>query len=97
MSQAAMKGYPAELKERAVKLTVALEPPIAQTARDLGGNGKTLPTWIGQYHRVESQEQQGHDEHLYEERKRLRQANARFKEARDIVKKAAAYCAPQLP
>jgi hypothetical protein len=33
---------------------------------------------------VERQEQQGNEEHLYEERKRLRKENARFQEARDI-------------
>ena len=47
MSKAAMKGYPAELKERAVQLAVESEQPIAQTARDLGVNENTLYTWIG--------------------------------------------------
>ena len=77
MSKPAMQGYPAELKERAVKLAVESEQPIAQTARDLGVNANTLYTWIGKYHRVESQEQQVHDEPLYEELKRLRKDNAR--------------------
>jgi transposase len=36
MSKPAMKGYPAAFKERAVKLAVESEQPIAQTARDLG-------------------------------------------------------------
>jgi transposase len=63
----------------------------------LGVNENTLPTWIGTYHRVERQEKQVNDEHLYEERKRLRKENARLKEERDILKKAAAYCAQQLP
>jgi transposase len=45
-----MKGYPAEFKERAVKLAVESEQPIAQTARDLGVNENTLHTWIGKYH-----------------------------------------------
>jgi len=97
MSKPAMKGYPAALKERAVKLAVESEQPIAQTARDLGVNENTLPTWIGKYHRVERQEKQVNDEHLYEEHKRLRKENARLKEERDILKKAAAYCAQQLP
>jgi len=97
MSKPAMKGYPAEFKERAVKLAVESEQPIAQTARDLGVNDNTLYTWIGKYHRVERQEQQVHDEHLYEELKRLRKDNARLKEERDILQKAAAYFAQQLP
>src|SRR6266566_3935185 len=97
MSKPVMNGYPAEFKERAVKLAVESEQPIAQTARDLGVNENTLHTWIGKYHRVERQEKQVNDEHLYEELKRLRQENARLKEERDILKKAAAYFAQQLP
>ena len=97
MSQPVMKGYPAECKERAVKLAVESAQPIAQTARDLGVNENTLHTWIGKYHRVERQEPQVHNEHLYEELQRLRTDNARLKEERDILKKAAAYCAQQLP
>jgi len=46
---------------------------------------------------MERQEKEVHDEHLYEELKRLRKENARLKEERDILKKAAAYCAQQLP
>jgi transposase len=86
MSQSTMKKYPAAFKERAVKLAVESEQPIAQTARDLGVNENTLHTWIGKYHRVERQEKEVHNEHLYEELKRLRKENARLKEERDIVK-----------
>jgi transposase len=46
---------------------------------------------------VERQEKEVHDEHLYEELKRLRKENARLKEEREILKKAAAYFAQQLP
>jgi transposase len=97
MSQPIVKKYPAEFKERAVKLAVESDQPIAQTARDLGINENTLHTWIGKYHRVERQTQQVNDEHLYEELKRLRKENTRLKEERDILKKAAAYFAQQLP
>ena len=83
MSQPTTRKYPAEFKERAVKLAVASEQPIAQTARYLGVNAHTLPTWIGTYHRVERQDQEVHNAHLYEELQRLRQANARLKEDRD--------------
>jgi transposase len=97
MSKPAVRSYSAEFKERAVKLAVESDQPIAQTARDLGVNENTLHTWIGTYHRVERQEKQVQDEHLYEELKRLRKDNARFKEEREIFKKAAAYFAQQLP
>ena len=97
MSQSTLKKYPAEFKERAVKLAVESEQSIAQTARDLGVNENTLHTWIGKYHRVERQEKEVHDEHLYEKLKRLRKENARLKEERESLKKAAAYFAQQLP
>jgi len=97
MSQPTTKKYPAAFKERAVKLAVESDQPIAQTARDLGVNENTLHTWSGKYHRAERQEQQVQDAHIYEEVKRLRKENARLKEERDILKKAAAYFAQQLP
>jgi transposase len=97
MSHLAMQAYPAAFTERAVKLAVASEPSIAQTARDLGGNAHTLPTWSGTYHRATPQTQQVHDAPLDEERQRLRTDNARCKEERESVNKAAASCAPPLP
>ena len=78
MSQAAVKSYSAEFKERAVKLAVESEQSIVQTARDLGVNEHTLHTWIGRYHRVGRQVQAVQDEHLYEELKRLRKENVRL-------------------
>ena len=47
MSKPAMTGSPAACKERAVKLAVESEQPLAQTARDLGVNENTFHTWIG--------------------------------------------------
>jgi transposase len=79
-----MKSYPAACKERAVKLAVESDQPIAQTTRDLGVHENTLHTWMGKYHRASRQEQQVNDEHLYEELKRLRKETTRVKEERDI-------------
>jgi transposase len=64
MSQPTTRKYPAAVKERAVKLAVESEQPIAQTAPDLGVNENTLHTWIGKYHRAERQEKEVNDEHL---------------------------------
>ena len=97
MGQPPTKKYPAAFKERAVKLAVESEQPMAQTARDLGVHENTLHTGIGKYHRAARHEQQVNDEHRYEELKRLRKENTRWKEEGDILKKAAASCAPQLP
>jgi transposase len=84
MSQPPTKTYPAEFKERAVKLAIESDQSIAQTARDLGVNENTLHTWIGKYHRAARQEPQVQDEHLYDELRRLRKENARLREERDI-------------
>jgi transposase len=97
MRQPTTRKYPAAFKERAGKLAVESEQSIAQTARDLGVHENTLHTWIGRYHRGERQEKESHNEHLYEALKRLRKENARLQEERDMLKKAAAYFAQQLP
>jgi transposase-like protein len=60
-----MKAYPADFKERAVKLAVESGQPIAQTARDLGVHENTLHTWIGKYHRAARQEQHVNVKWLY--------------------------------
>jgi transposase len=71
--------------------------PIAQTARDLGVNENTLHTWIKKYHRAKGVEKPVNEDPLYEELKRLKKENARLKEEREILKKAAAYFAKESP
>ena len=94
MSQQKMKPYSAEFKERAVKLAVESDQSAAQTARALGVNENTLHTWLSKYHQGTScTPGQLNSEHLYDELKRLKKENALLKEARDILKKAAAYFA----
>jgi transposase len=46
MSQSMTKKYPAAFKERAVKLAVESDQPIAQPVRDLGVHENTLHTSI---------------------------------------------------
>jgi transposase len=84
MTQPATTKYPAAFKERAVHLAVESAQSIAQTARDLGVHANTLHTWLGKYHRAERQEQQVQGEHGYEALKRLRKANARLQEEREL-------------
>jgi transposase len=86
MSQPTTRKYPAELKARAVKLAVAADQPIAQTAGDLGVNEHTRHTWSGKYHRAARPEKAVNDEHRDEALQRLRKDNARLQEERDIVK-----------
>ena len=50
MSKEKTPPYSAEFKERAVKLAIESDQPIAQTARDLGVNENTMHNWISKYH-----------------------------------------------
>ena len=71
--------------------------PVTQTARELGVNVNTLHTWISKY-RDRPPAGSGRpagDLHLYEELKQLRRENARLKEEREILKKAAAFFAKE--
>ena len=51
MSHEKPKVYTAEFKESAVKLANESAKSIAQTARDIGVNEKTLHSWISKYSR----------------------------------------------
>lgn len=96
MNQTKSNSYTAEFKESAVKLAVDSEQPIAQTARELGINVNTLHTWVSKYHRSQQPStacSKVDDLHLYEELKQLRRENARLKEERALLKKAAAFFA----
>lgn len=85
---------PAEFKARAVKPAVESEQPFSKTAEELRVN-KNILTWIGKYHRANQEEKKVGEAHLYEKLKRLKKENARLKEERDILKKAAAYFAKE--
>lgn len=86
-------SYSPEFKKEAVRLVLESSQPTAQTARDLGINPNTLYTWVTNYRQQENPVSQTTEEHPHDELKRLRQENARLKEERDILKKAAAYFA----
>lgn len=91
--------YTPEFRESAVKLAVAGDKSISQTAKDLGVNINTLHTWINKYHRKTDQSgkpnKEVSQEHLYDELKRLKKENAQLKEEQAILKKAAAYFAKE--
>ena len=95
MSKKVTNTYSSEFKESSVKLALESDQPVAETARELGVNINTLHTWIGKYSKPEEEKKTRTDDHLYEELKRLKKENARLKEERDILKKAAAYFAKE--
>ena len=93
MSKETSQIYSPEFRESAVKLANDSDHPISHTARELGVNVNTLHTWISKYSQINSATGNRTDAHLYEELKQLKKDNARLKEERDILKKAAAYFA----
>ena len=95
-SKSRAKRYTSEFKESAVTLASKPDNSIASVARDLGVNENTLYTWVVKYGN-KAAEKSGTSseasEHLYDEIKRLKRENARFREEQAILKKAAAYFA----
>lgn len=97
MNQKKANFYTDEFREGAVKLAIESDQPVVQSARELGVNVNTLHTWVKKYH-GEPQTGSGrqvNDLHLYEELKQLRRENARLKEERELLKKAAAFFAKE--
>ena len=96
MSEKKTKSYTAEFKESAVKLAAESDQPVTVTARELGVNVNTLHTWMAKYHQTKpAAKARPNDEHVYDELKRLRRENAKLKEERAILKKAAAFFAKE--
>jgi transposase len=89
--------YPAEFQAEAVRLVLTTDKPMAEVARDLGLNYKTLGNWVRK-----AREQQTLDalpgalsEHERLELKRLRKEVADLRVEREILRKAAAYFAKE--
>lgn len=89
--------YPAEFQAEAVRLVLTTDKPMAEVARDLGINDKTLGNWVRR-----EREQQTIDalpgalsEHERLELKRLRKEVADLRVEREILRKAAAYFAKE--
>ena len=97
MTKRQMTHYPTEFKESSAKLAVDSKESVAQTAANLGIHASTLHGWIAKYYPKSSQAMPAppQDPSL-EELKKLKKENARLREERDILKKAAAYFAGEI-
>lgn len=83
-------------KDEAVRLALTGDKSIAQTARDLGIKENTLYTWINKAKdKASSPSALPSTANLIDELNRLRKENARLKEEREILKKAAAFFAKE--
>ena len=77
----------------AVRLALTDEKSTAETARDLGISPSVLYNWVGKYRGkvLETTDELNPEEEL----KQLRKENARLRQEKDILKKAAVYFAKE--
>jgi transposase len=87
------RPYPKEFREGALQLVREGERPIAQIARDLGIAESCLRRWIKQAELDRGQRDDGLTTREQEELRRLRRENARLRQEKEILRKAAAFFA----
>jgi transposase len=87
----------AEYKQEALRRIVDGKEPVASVADDLGLARETLYRWAREYRANPSGAFRGNGQLTSqdEEIRKLRQENARLKEERDILKKAATFFAKE--
>jgi transposase len=87
------RPYPKEFREGALQLVREGERPIVQIAHDLGIAESCLRRWIKQAELDSGQRDDGLTTGEREELRRLRRENARLKQEKEILRKAAAFFA----
>src|SRR5205085_2095657 len=85
--------YPPEFRRQALEL-IREGTPLAVVADDLGVSQQTLRSWRRQGD-IDAGRAEGLTTDEREELRRLRRENRRLQEEREILKKAAAFCASQ--
>ncbi len=93
------QSYTEEFRLSAVQLALREEKRVSEVARELKINPNTLHTWISKYRSTVSaggsKEDASNTAKLLEELKQLRKENAKLKEERAILVKAAAFFAKE--
>ena len=91
-----IRSYTEEFKQDAVSLALKSES-ICQTAKDLNIPEATLYSWVkNTTDAISSPLSKDNQLNMHEELKKLRKENARLREDRKILKKAAAYFAKEI-
>jgi transposase len=92
-----MSKYDKSFKEEAIRLAITSPQPLSKTARDLGLKESTLYNWVSTAKDKAPlvSDSQGNQTNLLHELDRLRKENARLKEEREILKKAATFFAKE--
>jgi transposase len=92
----ALRKYPIELKERAVRLALESERPLKHVARDLGVHYESLRLWVRQAQADSGRRRDILTSEEREELKRLRKEIAELRRANAILKDASVYFATEL-
>ena len=87
--------YPPEFRAEAVRLARSSGLPLPEIARELGVSPQSLRNWLGQAQLGEA-EREGLTSDEREELRRLRRDNARLREEREILKRAATFFAREI-
>ncbi len=87
------RPYPKEFREGALQLVREGERPIAEIAHSLGIAESCLRRWIKQAELDRGERDDGLTSGDREELRRLRRENARLKQEKEILRKAAAFFA----
>jgi transposase len=92
---AKLKRFDKEFREKAIKLALSSSQPMYQTAKDLGIKEATLYSWVKNKRNADIETHGEEGKNFHDELARLRKENARLKEEREILKKAAAFFAKE--
>jgi len=91
--------YNQSFRDEAIRLALTGDKSIAQTAKDLGIKEPTLYNWVSQAKEGKSSVVKGNVNQspgeIIEELTRLKKENARLREEREILKKAAVFFAKE--
>lgn len=90
-----MSNYDISFKQEAIRLALSSSKPICETARDLGIKESTLYNWISKEKQKATNPGDISELNLVDELNKLRKENARLKEEREILKKAAKFFAKE--
>ena len=93
---AAPRKYPQELRDRAVRLALESDRPLAQIAADLGIHREALRTWVRQARADAGKRPEQPTTAERDELKRLRKENTELKRANEILKAASALFAAEV-
>jgi transposase len=87
------RPYPKEFREGAIALARQGERPVAEIAKELGVAESCLRNWLKQDQLDQRQRDDGVTSKEREELRQLRRENARLKQEKEILRKAAAFFA----